>query len=85
MDVKHLVRSTAHRTRAGIVLGAAGDLIHLADLYGYTNKRQHGYLSYYERHLGPRRLGAHVVHEIGVGRGGSLRMWSRGGIRERRR
>jgi hypothetical protein len=56
-------------------MGVAGDLVHLAALYGYTDKRQHGYLPYYERHLGPRRLRTEVAYEIGVGRGGSLRMW----------
>jgi cephalosporin hydroxylase len=40
---------------------------------GYTPK---GYTTVYERLLGRRRLDPLNVLEIGVGRGGSLRMWS---------
>ncbi len=57
-------------------------------LYGDTDKHAHGYLPYYRRHLGPRRLRKNLIIEIGVGSpegdpagyrkpdpGGSLYLW----------
>lgn len=81
MDVLQTVRRTAHRTRIGAAFSALNRLAPSASLYGGTDKLQHGYLPYYERHLGPRRLRRLLVFEIGVGNysdpspGGSLRLW----------
>lgn len=75
------IRRPALRLRAGQLLGAANSLSGLARLYGGTDKLAHGYLPYYERHLGPRRFDRMVVFEIGVGGyesrapTGSLAMW----------
>ena len=80
------MRQLARRSHAGVALGVANDLRHLVELYGGTDKGEHGYLSYYERHLGPYRLRANRLFEIGVGGsvdgsyshptpGGSLAVW----------
>jgi len=46
----------------------------LAELYG-TDKLQHGYLPYYEKWFSCLRDGPVNLLEIGVWKGGSLRMW----------
>ncbi|MDT4915004.1 MAG: hypothetical protein QOC66_4132 [Pseudonocardiales bacterium] len=63
------------------MLGAANAPDTLLRVYGGSDKRKHGYLGYYRRHLGRYRLARNVVFEIGVGRyasrsvGGSLALW----------
>ena len=56
-------RAPARQARLGTVLSAALT----ARLYGGTDKVSHGYLPYYDRHLGRRRYRRLVVIEIGVG------------------
>lgn len=86
MRLKHAMRNAARTARVGVAFGAAGDLTHLARLYGGTDKLSHGYLPWYQRHLGHMTLRKLLVFEIGVGAephqpysspapGGSLRMW----------
>lgn len=75
------VRRAAIRSRIGVGLSAFNQLQVSARLYGGTDKVVHGYMPYYETHLGPRRLRKQLVFEIGVGGykdrlpSGSLRVW----------
>lgn len=74
-------RRLARKARAGSVLATMNRLDSLGRLYGGTDKLEHGYFRYYERHLAHLRLRRQTVYEIGVGgydepsKGGSLRVW----------
>lgn len=78
---RNLINRVSRKARIGQALGVVNDLSRLAALYGGTDKLEHGYMPHYERHLGPRRLRAQTVYEIGVGGydssspGGSLPVW----------
>lgn len=86
--MQRLVRSARACFRASR-LGLAATIVNqpqaVALLYGGSDKRSHGYLPYYKRHLGPRRFRKNTIIEIGVGApkhdysspppGGSLFLW----------
>lgn len=78
---RDLAQRLARKARLGKVLGATNHPDALAALYGGTDKRAHGYMPHYRRHLGPRRGKRNLVFEIGVGGydssspGGSLALW----------
>jgi hypothetical protein len=80
-NVLKRARNPIKRLRLGVALGFVNSLSQLTRLYGGTDKWIHGYMPYYERHLGPRRFHRQLVIEIGVGNvrsmtpGGSLRVW----------
>ncbi len=77
MTIKQTVRSIARVARVGVVT----PLRVTADLYGGTDKSQHGYTDHYPKHLAGRRFRRNRILEIGVGgyesteAGGSLRLW----------
>jgi hypothetical protein len=62
-------------------LGALMPLSMTVRMYKGTDKWLHGYVPWYERHIGPRRWRRNRILEIGVGGyqksqpGGSLRVW----------
>jgi hypothetical protein len=47
----------------------------LAQLYDTDKAAVHGYMEHYARHFAPVRRTTRTVLEVGVGRGGSLKMW----------
>lgn len=67
--------------RFAMRLASQGELARIGRTSG-TDKFEHGYLDYYERHFAPLRAQARIVLEIGIGGyddpeigGASLRMW----------
>jgi hypothetical protein len=74
-------RRVARKLRTGQALGLANRLTALGRFYGDTDKLEHGYFPFYERHFRHLRLDKQVVYEIGVGGfesespSGSLRIW----------
>lgn len=89
MDKREGLRLLARRTRLGVLATLVNAPGRLALLYGGTDKVEHGYMTYYRRHLKKDRLRRLLVFEIGVGGapgsglagyaaaapGGSLAVW----------
>ncbi len=57
------------------ILMARHDLIRLAALFNTDKDSVHGYMEHYARHFSGRRQATRSVLEIGIGPGGSLKMW----------